>query len=749
MIQALAQECSGLHALIAQRGETAEYHRIPRADVRSAVRQKVDCMVHIDELIASGTPKMAAYRQAASRYHTDRRDGLSFSAICSIYPVWACGGRKRNTRGQPYGPNYSARDWRMFIPNYTNGDTDAVLSNPLFCRYIAGMAADSSRPDAQATAVYERFLDAWFAGEDIPGIGNKYEWASAEGRPVPDRRLRHQKEVPAGCGLTNIWRIITRENGASKSAKRKLLQRGEFAAHDHWAEQLLRDRSKLMPLQLVTFDDVDFDIKVWMEVDGTPQVVRPTGLFALDVATGLILAKGIFPGYKRAKDGDGGKAGTVRGAQQADMRFLLLGMLEQYGLPADWSMGLLLENASASMSTIDKAAIEQTFTGRILFETTGRIRAKLLQSGFREQGGCPWQKGWVEAFFRGMHTRINHLPGTIGRRYDLTHGEVGDVNQADSKVHYVLRTLEDAKRKGIAASELDFSSVLLSFDEFTQLLDHYVQVLNNRTRHNLQGFNQVAEFETAPGEWMRADDPRAGALIEIGTQLSKRMESPAERFNRLLRGHRFTKPHPAELTPLYREKRELSVRKEQLRIKARHISMDDLIFRDSENAQWLSQYNGQDKAVMAYLSEDGRLLHCFTNDGDRTYLGSVGRVDRIDMTDKKAELKRSGEVHRYREQVRREAAELRAPVEQKYDAMRRHNNHVLGAIDQAEQRQRLRDERKTSHRSAQRAASEAVDFTAEAFGALTSVENHHGDDEDDRLEFDDLRDILAVDDDDV
>jgi hypothetical protein len=695
-MQALTTAPSTLPQILTQYGYTSEFVKLPKT-LRAVIERKVCCMCYIEELLLANTPRMQAYRAASVQYHANGRDGLSVSAIAALFPVWSQGGRKRDAKGKCTGKCYQSHDWRLFAPQYTNGDRNAVLRNQEFTDYIASLATDSSRPDAQGRAVFFRFTDAWYKGEEIPGIGNKYDWAQQQGRPVADGVIRRDTDLPDGCSLSNIQRIVTAKLGVQASAKRKLLQRGEFAAHAHWGDMLLRDRSKLMPLQLITFDDVEFDIKVWMDVDGTPQVVRPAALFALDVATGVILAKGVAPAYTRERDGDGGKAGTKRGLQHADMRFLLLSILETYGIPQDWQIGLLMENATAAMSGADKLAFESAFGEQVRFETTGRIRAQLLKSGFLEQGGMPWEKGWIEAFFRALHCRINHLPGTIGRRYELTHGEMGEATQAGSKVHYVLKTLEMAKEKGIPTSELALSSILLSFTEFEALLHDYVMRLNWRTMHKLQGFEQVTEF-CSSGQWIRADDPRAGALLDYGTSLSRRMEAPLERMARLVQGHRFSKPHPLQMAALAMDKRVVTVRSECIRIS--RTGADDLVYRDADNSAWLSEYNGREKAVMVYLSTDSALAHCFTA-ADNAYLGSVGNVRRIDLTDEKAILKRSGEVHRARQEIRHEVAEILSDRNELYADDRAHNARVL-APEQIQQAEQKAAGKKASRNSADR-----------------------------------------------
>ena len=629
---------------------------------RDNVLRKVEAMLHIEHMLDDSAPRKTAIAQTAIRYSGQR--GFSTAKLASDYRLWARGGQKPGSDGKPTGHTYAARSWKIFLPNYTNGDKSAALKNHEFTRYIRTLFAETSRADATGNALHERLLDNWFGGHAIPGYGTIQKWCAAQGRPVPTGHLARARaeNFPGGWSANNLRRMLP------SMPTRIYLQRGEHAAHSHWGDQLLRDRSKLMPFQMLTFDDVRFDLKVIQPMPGkAAQVVYPEAIFTLDVATGLILAKAVVGTYTRDADSDGGKKGTKRAFQHADMRWLMAKVIEQYGLPKDWKTRVLLENASASMSTADIHTFEQ-LTG-IEFEKTGLIRQKLTQSGFVEQGGMPWQKGWIEALFRLVHTRINHLPGTVGARYDLTDGRMTQTER------YTLNTIAEAHRKGIPLDELNLP--LLTIDQFHGLLDEYVQRLNWRINHNLQGFARVHELEIEPGRYIRHDDPLAAQLMTVGTKLDSRIESPAERFSRLMTGHEMQPAHPRQLLPLSLDKKPVTVAAERVAYKPN--GEDTIYFRDQKTAQALAKWNGQKKALIGFLATDRSAIHLFTNDDNLEYIGSPARVGRVDITDEHAILKRSGEVHRGRENVRQYAADLMADQDATHSDMRQHNADRLGS----------------------------------------------------------------------
>lgn len=680
----------------------ADLLSLPKERDRNLVRQKLEAMHQIETLTTTGMPIQQAIHTTARRYHS--KHGFTPKTLDNDYRRWRNGGQKPSTLGARTGITYPPRDWRMFIPNYNPGTrTNNATQNTDFCKYILQLFAETTREDATATAIRERLLDDWFAGKHIPGYGTFPQYCAGQGRAVPQDPLARTREIniPGGWSVTNIARILP-----SSKAARLYIQRGEKAAHDHWGDQLLRDRSRLMPLQLITFDDVRFDIRVIMELaSGKAQIVHPSALFCLDVATGVILAKGIVGNYTRDEDTDGGKKGTKRGFQHADMRMLLLNVLETYGIPTNWQMRVLLENASASLSVADTRAFHK-LTG-IEIDTTGLIHRKLTTSGFLEEGGMPWQKGWIEAYFRLLHCRINHLPGTVGRRYELTKG-----NHAATE-KYALKTINEALEKGIDPRTLELP--ILTLEQFHDLLDEYVTRLNWRIAHKLQGFCKVYEAELTPGHYIRHDHPQATQLITQDSPLTVRMEAPLERFQRLIQGHTLTPPHPHQLLPLALEKRPITVRAEKITITCAQYGNDPLIFRDQDTAEQLRMWTGKEKALLGFLNADASIIHLFTNDDNLSYICSTRRQGRIDITDEHAILCASGQVNRGRDTIREEVTRLLEPQNQRHQNMRQHNANLLAstttqAITQAEQTHRnTPNTRQAVHQSLSRKAQKTIE----------------------------------------
>jgi len=165
--------------------------------------------------------------------------------------------------------------------------------------------------------------------------------------------------------------------------------------------------------------------------------------------------------------------------------------------------------------------------------------------------------------------------------------------------------------------------------------------------------------------------------MTVGTKLDSRMESPAERFSRLMTGHEMQPAHPRQLLPLSLDKKPVTVAAERVAYKPN--GEDTIYFRDQKTAQALAKWNGQKKALIGFLATDRSAIHLFTNDDNLEYIGSPARVGRVDITDEHAILKRSGEVHRGRENVRQYAADLMADQDATHSDMRQHNADRLGS----------------------------------------------------------------------
>lgn len=638
-----------------------EFLRLPLAleEGKPGPRAVVNGYLRAFELIAEAATVQEGCAQAAREFRGCR--GFSRGNLYTLYSLYKKGGRKRDSRGQLTGPTYEPGDWRCLLPNYSPGKGSQPIE---FIDHLVGLKARTTRKDIVA-GIRQVLIDEWLHGTHIPGYGTAEAWYRERGRFMPDaRRLVRDRDLPEGWSLSNLRRLLARR--LRRRSQKTLVETGFHDAHGAFAAQLLRDRSRLRPLELVTFDDVRFDVKVVMRTGNTWQVCYPLGLLALDVATGAIIGVGVKPAAKRVEI-DGAETDQAAGTRMAISRretcYLLLQILERLGLPP-YTMNLLLENASAALTAEDERAFLTLMGGRLQIEKTGMARRKLLKSGFVEQGGMPWQKGWIEAFFRKLHTSINHLPGASGARYQLDPGEL------DDRVRTTLSLLKRAGQHGVSIESLRLP--LLTMDQFSYMLHHWVERLNWRIDHHLQGFDTVLETQDAAGRWLRFEDCED---LPLGAELVERMEAPLERLTRLARGHQFATLPPSVLLPLYADKRPVRIRNGRIQFTDKHLSRDPLVFFERGNPVLAEANEG--RPCLGFLREDLSLLH--VTDEHYAYLGSVPNQRRIDVLDTRAIKQAAGQVHADRCAERDTVRDILRPLEREAAADRAHNERVLTA----------------------------------------------------------------------
>jgi len=384
-----------------------------------------------------------------------------------------------------------------------------------------------------------------------------------------------------------------------------------------------------------------------MFVDGRWQIVYVDGIMAIDVATGYILSYGLKGKATRAANTEAGRAaGTQMSINGNDVRHLLLCVMQDYGLPPYLST-LLCEGATAKLNKPDEIAFLDLLKDRLEIDYTGTGRGQLLKSGFQEEWGRPGLKGWIESFFRLLHTSTNHLPGTTGRRYDMSRGD------HKARLKYCEQLIKRAEKliDGPLTPDHPLNQQLnfpiYSLDEVNAIIGQTVDQLNWRIKHKLQGFDQVYEWQKSKGIWLPESAlDQLPAQERLATQLTPRMEAPAERLKKLLRANAqpFQRVPEATLAALYMEHRPATVRGGRITISDSRLGKDSLTFKAAELHQ-LDAYESQKEAVLAYIPDD--YSHCIIADiKTGAHLATLQREGRIDITDDHEIGKAAGAVRR-------------------------------------------------------------------------------------------------------
>lgn len=609
--------------------------QVEYATLSAAERIRIFDLLKIFEAISHAKKKIKACKSLSAAMHGKR--GFKWKTIYRLY-----------------GEYIEEYNWRVCIRKYRGRFNPKPQE---FFKFIGKLVSECAGRTDVGVAARDRLInDFWFAGKEVPGYGTFAQfWSKTQcDKPIP-RALRDVPPfVPEGWSYSRIAAII-RKVSARDSAVRMLTAHSFHATHSSWT-QLLRDKSKLKPMQLVTFDDVELDIQCLFKVKNKFQVCTAQAVMALDVATGMIVGHGVRPIYK---DEDSHKK---RYLTRNEVNAVFLNMLHTHGLPANYKMHLLLENAAATFNKNDRALLETMFPGNFEIENTRMADRRLLKNGFCESHGLPYQKGWIEAAFRPLHTRLAHLPGTTGMRYDMRREDHED------KVKYALSVIEKAEKKGIEIERLKFP--VLTEDEFLPILDRIVKIFNARTNHKLQGFDYVYETMLDDCSFVRREDcVDWPAEMLAGREFTRRLESPIERFHKLAQHEEFVKVSMSALFPLMQVKREVVVRNNRITIQDESFSSERLYYE----SRALENFHGE--TFIAAFTADHETAWLFKK--NLGYVCAVPRQGRIDITNQSAITRQSGIVHRERIKEVEKAAEMLSDRNNYYKEMRTHNAAIL------------------------------------------------------------------------
>lgn len=421
------------------------------------------------------------------------------------------------------------QDWLVLVNRAKAGAAWQAAQRGLsdaFLDYVAARMGEFKRGDAAEQAILSIHRQ-WATGRDqrgqaavIPGYENNW-----------DQRTR--AILPDGWSSTNIRQQLKKRAKFSKATK-ALLHEGiasarAFTPHVHGT------RTDLRFMELVQFDDVRCDFRV-MDTD-SGQVNDLWLLIARDVATGMLLGFGMRPA--RARDD-----GTQEHLKLQDMKQLTGWLLETYGLPP-YQMTWKIERGTATLAEATATALtEMIGPDRIHVSYSSMINGRSA-TGYQEKAvGNSKAKAMLESLNRLQHMLTSHFPGQIGLNYGKRPTELL-AREAEALEIWRSHRPEDR-------AELRYPFYTLP--QARAGLFEIFGIQNRRTEHDLEGFNEVAEwFDPQAAGGQGAWQPAATAPHDMtGIQTRKRKESPIERAAALLAGcEPFTKVSPEILTAFY------------------------------------------------------------------------------------------------------------------------------------------------------------------------------------------------------
>jgi hypothetical protein len=412
----------------------------------------------------------------------------------------------------------AGKNWRVLVDHSRESGACRLLAKD-FVPYWQSLCEDSQRVTASAIV---RLKDRWMQGENIPGYGTWVEWFQLTYPGIP---------LPTACpGYPEAWSPRNLYRYAPKKTALRLARHGAAAALEELPD-IQSDLSTLRPLEVIVFDDVEFDFLI--VCPPYPKAVKLRALVAMDLATRMILRFGLRPALPRD---DGTEAGLIL----ADMRALVAGIFSTYGVPP-WRCLLLTEHATAAINDGTALALEQFSGGLVGVRRTALLGGKPIQiGGFADRsGGNPRGKTWLEATFNLVHNRLDHVPGQKGRRYDAAPAELHG-RQAEAR--RLLALVGDLPPHLAKALLLPFKSL----EEARVIITDCFNRMVRRHDHVLQGFAQTLRWRFSEIEPWRTEPELMQAAQQIPDIYDRAIierlpESPLQRWERLTAGVQFNR----------------------------------------------------------------------------------------------------------------------------------------------------------------------------------------------------------------
>lgn len=483
---------------------------------------------HHEEWLGTPLDEKQRIKEMLGAMQSIKADERGVVQACTALAQLNCnrkGWSKHNLKTLYYGWR-ETEDWRLLRRNYRHESALPVE----FTRYLCTMVLREHRSRKQAI---ERVRASWRAGEIIPGYGTWRQWFAAS---WPDR------DVPAHFGgdYPDGWSTTNLRNQMPSRAQHTLATRGLAAAQRH-LPHLIRDTSALRPLEMVVFDDFKTDIRVaaYNPVLRKWEIVPCAGLVAMDVATRLILSYGLVPRLtlpKRASRDDHRPLTPAEieadekmrkiSVSRADLQRVLKEMFQRYGVPADYAMTLLVENAAAAITEGLESALEIYFHGQVRVCRTDMLEQRTPGNGFIERGGKPWEKGWIESAFNLMHNLAGNLPGQTGSlEMENAPGDLA------ARIAYSLAVLDGMSPEQAEAAKLPVLKVedaMLGYGKIFELMDQR----GEHAPHRMLGFDKLKVCRSGPGlPWQPLEQLTLTAGDDCSAiEVVERPQSPRERW---------------------------------------------------------------------------------------------------------------------------------------------------------------------------------------------------------------------------
>jgi len=647
-------------------------------DEQSRIRERIQVLNSVKN---SPRGKVAAMQEIVNQ-NRDRR-GFGFSTIRSDYYAW----------------RDSQWDWRILRHAYHH-DTSLPQN------FIAELQRRVLLQHRSRLQAMNEIREEWRAGRPVPGYGTWREWFA---RTYPDA------QIPAGfCGdFPKAWGNSTLYQHMPSKAQYALATRGRAAAAKY-VGGIVRDTSNLRPLELIVLDDFEPDTMSVYE----RRVVRSTGLVAMDVATRRTLAMGMKP---RIEQDDGRQIAIVR----ADVQFLLKQVFTRWGVPVDYPMTVLVENASAAVTEDLESALTLCFHGQVRISRTNVLAHKTIGNGFIEKSGKAQEKSWLESSWNLTHNMAASLPGQKGSSYQVKPGDL-EAKIAYANKLFGIEGLTDEQLAQLASPFMTFVQQAMAYSLIRDRMDR-------RVDHKMQGFDKLTEFRTGAGdEWKPF--AKLGLLTadqQLQVELRERAESSVERWEKLASKCHFVKVPEFLLALLTFTPKKVALRNHAVSFSHIGTGYTFLDMRGDlqglpDGTQFMSYFDDQAPARLFVTDLQGRPVTVLDRKG-----GALGKADIKDADAIGEAAKQMAQF--YHSQIEGPVKELLAGERAQAETDRAHNDAKLiewglakpKAISPAERTAENRNERDAGNRPRVKSLSRTLaqdQFAEPAGGRFVTAE---------------------------
>lgn len=325
------------------------------------------------------------------------------------------------------------------------------------------------RGKQSASQIYKELQRDWTNGKSVPGLGAWTDWWAV-----------HHHDQPTPHKAPDFpYSYSTLMKYQPDKVTRALGNFGLIAARES-IRHITRDSSQLRPCEVYTLDDKDGDHKVIDDVYGTSGICKPTMYFMMDVGPRYIAGFMVRPTKALA----------------ADVDELIAQVLRDHGRGNGYPTHILFERGTTACTAAREEWFNALFPQQLFVHRTGMIQGYAYAGQWREESsGKPCSKGMIEAFNGKLDLLLQALPGKDGR----TH---------------LTRATEDllALEK---ATGLTLNVPLLHLSQYTAIVRKAVENYNADCRHQMQGFHQIHQLETAPGVWCDLPTVTRGELHAV------------------------------------------------------------------------------------------------------------------------------------------------------------------------------------------------------------------------------------------